>query len=68
MIVNFQNIAIWGDKEDTDLLESFSKYLNLELQFVKNDEQIRDGKTEIIEMLTKNVRKTKILLIVISFN
>ena len=27
----------------------------LELEFVKNDEQIKDGKTEIINLFTKNV-------------
>lgn len=36
-------------------MEAFSKYLNLELKFIKNDEHVKDGKTEIIEMLTKNV-------------
>ena len=27
----------WDHQEDTDLLESFSKYSNLELEFVKNN-------------------------------
>ena len=49
----------WDSEEDTDLLELFSKHLNLELQFKKNEELIRDGKTEIIQMLTKNVCKQK---------
>lgn len=47
-------------EEDTDLLESFFKYLNLELEFANNDEQIKDGKTEIINLLTKNVCKTEL--------
>ena len=46
---------------ETDLLEIFSKYLNLELEYVKNDELIRDGKTEVINMLTKNVCISKCL-------
>ena len=48
----------WDTEEDTDLLESFLKYLNLKLEFVKNDEHIKDGKTEIINMLINNVCKT----------
>ena len=51
------------------MLESFSKYLNLELEFVKNDEQIKDGKAEIINILTKNVCKIELdNLILIDFN
>ena len=42
------------------MLESFSKYLNLELELVKNDQQLRDGKTEIINILTKNVCKIEL--------
>ena len=57
----FQN-GKWDSEEDTDLLESFSKYLNLELQFVKNDELIKDGHSEIIGMLTKNVYNQFILI------
>ena len=49
----------WDSEEDIDLLEMFSKYLNLKLQFVMNDELLKDGKTEIIGMLTKNVCKSK---------
>ena len=56
--VTFQT-GKWDNREDTDLLETFSKYLNLELQFVKNDQPKRDGKTEIIEILTENVKKCK---------
>ena len=45
---------MWETEEDTDLLESFSKYLNLELKFVKNDEQLKDDKNKLIGF-TKNV-------------
>ena len=45
----------WNLHEDIDVIESISKYLNLELEFVKNDADKKDGKREIIELLTKNV-------------
>ena len=53
--LRFIHVYKWDAEEDTDLLETFSKSLNLELEFVKNDQLIIDGKTEIINMLTENV-------------
>ena len=37
------------------MIESFSRYLNLELEFVKNDVEKKNGKKEIVELLTNNV-------------
>ena len=45
----------WRLCEDVDIIESISKHLNLELEFIKNDVEKKDGKREIIELLTKNV-------------
>ena len=50
----FQKLK-WKLAEDVDIIESISKYLNLELEFVKNDVAKKDGKRKIIELLTKNV-------------
>ena len=54
MLKMFQKVK-WKSSYDVDIIESISKYLNLELEFVKNDVEKKDGKREIIELLTKNV-------------
>ena len=54
MLKIFQTVK-WRLSYDVDIIESISKYLNLELEFVKNDVEKKDGKREIIELLTKNV-------------
>ena len=54
MLKIFQTLK-WRLSVDVDIIESISKYLNLELEFVKNDVEKKDGKREIIELLTKNV-------------
>ena len=54
MLKIFQTLK-WRLSVDVDIIESISKYLNLELEFVKNDVEKKDGKRKIIELLTKNV-------------
>ena len=54
MLKMFQKLK-WSLCGDADIIELISKYLNLELEFVKNDVEQKDGKREIIELLTKNV-------------
>ena len=54
MLKNFQRVK-WRMSVDVDIIESISKYLNLELEFVKNDIEKKNGKREIIELLTNNV-------------
>ena len=65
----FQKLK-WSLCGEADIIESISKYLNLELEFVKNDIEKKNGKREIIELLTKNVwiNLFKLILIKIIFN